>query len=40
MVRSWRSYGIAVRVLFRWNEAMNPEPIFASVQVRGIGGGI
>ncbi|HET7057610.1 MAG TPA: transposase [Nitrospiraceae bacterium] len=28
-----RRYGIAVRVLFRWKEAMKPEPIFAPVQV-------
>ena len=28
-----RRYGIAVRVLFRWKEALKPEPAFASVQV-------
>jgi transposase-like protein len=28
-----RRYGIAVRVLFRWKEAMKPEPTFAPVQV-------
>jgi transposase len=28
-----RRYGIAVRVLFRWKEAMKPEPAFAPVQV-------
>jgi transposase-like protein len=28
-----RRYGIAVRVLFRWKEALKSEPAFASVQV-------
>jgi len=28
-----RRYDIAVRVLFRWKEALKPEPTFASVQV-------
>jgi transposase-like protein len=28
-----RRYGIAVRVLFRWKEALKPQPAFASVQV-------
>jgi transposase-like protein len=28
-----RRYGIAVRVLFRWKEALRPEPTFAPVQV-------
>jgi transposase-like protein len=28
-----RRYGIAVRVLFRWKEALIPEPTFAPVQV-------
>ena len=28
-----RRYGIAVRVLFRWKEALKPEPVFAPVQV-------
>jgi len=28
-----RRYGIAVRMLFRWKEALKPEPAFASVQV-------
>lgn len=28
-----RRYGIAVRVLFRWKEALKPLPAFASVQV-------
>ena len=28
-----RRYGIAVRVLFRWKEALTPEPTFAAVHV-------
>jgi transposase len=28
-----RRYGIAVRVLFRWKEALKPESVFVPVQV-------
>jgi transposase-like protein len=32
-----RRYGIAVRVLFRWKEALKPEPTFVPVQVSDVG---
>ena len=32
-----RRYGIAVRVLFRWKEALKPEPTFVPVQVSDPG---
>src|SRR5216684_8953544 len=32
-----RRYGIAVRVLFRWKEALKPEPTFVPVQVSDMG---
>ena len=32
-----RRYGIAVRVLFRWKEALKPKPTFVPVQVSDVG---
>lgn len=32
-----RRYGIAVRVLFRWKDALKPEPTFLPVQVSDVG---
>jgi transposase-like protein len=32
-----RRYGVAVRVLFRWKEALKPEPAFVPVQVTDAG---